>query len=173
LTNVISQLIGLGCVLLGRLLLWSPPSGLMAEYIELGPFDATVFLVPPTTSPNRATGGVLTVERFQLLHEIHSEIGLDHIHGDRVVDSQALLNGDGLKWRGKVLFSTADRNKKQISTAGVELLYTAAQRNGLRLDWSKGFQVILEAPYWRHCFIRRTSRHEPGPSLPTNIAFVP
>lgn len=129
----------------------------MADYIELGPFDATVFLVPPTAAPNPATGGVLEIEQFQLLHEIHSQIGLDHIHGDRAVDSQALQSGDGLRWRGKVLFSTADRNNKQISTAGLELLYKAAQRNGLQLDWSKGFQVILEAPYWRHSFIRCTS----------------
>jgi hypothetical protein len=141
----------------------------MAQYIELGPFDATIFLVSPSASTNPASGSVLEVEQLQFLHPIHSEIGLDHIHKDQVIDSQALLNE--LKWKGKVLFSTA--YKKQISTAGLELLYTAAQQKRLRLDWSKGFKVILEAPYWRHCFIRRTSvMNQSALSLPTNVTFV-
>jgi hypothetical protein len=126
----------------------------MVQYIELGPFDATIFLIPPAATPNSATGSVLVVEQFQLWDGVRSEIGLDHIHPDRGIDAQALSNGDELNWKGKVLFSTANRNKKQISSVGLERLYAAAERDDIRLDWSKGFRVLLEAQYWRHAFIR-------------------
>lgn len=125
----------------------------MSRYIQLGPFDAEAFLIPPSGSANATTGTLLLLELFQLLHG-DEEIGLDHIHADRA-ESKSLLK-DGLRWRGRVLFSNTARNRKQISRQGMELLSRAAEasRPIIRLDWSEGFKVILEAPYWRHCFIR-------------------
>ncbi|KIM33942.1 hypothetical protein M408DRAFT_18913, partial [Serendipita vermifera MAFF 305830] len=128
----------------------------MAQNISLGPFDAQTFLIPPNTSPNLATGNILSVEQFELRFD-DSVIGFDHLHGDRR-ESNALLE-HGVRWRGTVLFSNAARNRRQISRAGMELLARAAEANRatFTLDWDEGFTVIIEAAYWRHSFIRKTT----------------
>ncbi|CAG8604377.1 4844_t:CDS:2, partial [Acaulospora colombiana] len=111
----------------------------------LGPFKAIQFLVPPS---DLASAKVLPLEEFALeFRDI--TVGLDLVHDDDKILANMVVE-EGLMWRGIVHFVNTAGNKKQISREGMQLLTNKAQEKDIRIDWEKGFDVILEGLYWRH-----------------------
>jgi hypothetical protein len=111
----------------------------------LGPFKAVQFLAPPSDTTSTK---ILALKSFAL--KINEQIyGLDVVGNDDEALANMAVN-TGLVWRGIVHFTNTARNKKQISREGMRLIGNDAYKKNVRLDWEKGFDVILEGLYWRH-----------------------